>query len=97
MDQWNQRFTRAAEVSLSGFGNTFFKSGHYAIGSCPAALRFALSAARSVFTFYHRAITAAESRRALAQAATSRAVGAASGACIVIAAAIMAVLTESSV
>ena len=96
---------------MFGSGNTLFKTGQprkllkagsylydpaYS-GSCPAAFRFALSAARSVFTFDHRAITDAESRRAFAHAAMSRAVGAASAACIVMAAAIIAALMESKV
>src|SRR6516164_3255878 len=69
----------------------------YPIGGCPAALRLALIATRSAFNFDQRAMTEAESRRAFAQAAMSRAVGATSAACIVMAAAIMAVLTESKV
>jgi len=64
------------------------------IAGCPAAFRFALSAARSVVVSrVHFAITIAAFVRAVAHAATSRAVGAISAACIAIAADSISVLT----
>ena len=64
------------------------------IAGCPAAFRVALSAARStVVSAVHFAITAAELVRAVVQAATSRADGATSAACIAIAAASISALT----
>src|SRR3954469_23313333 len=70
---------------------------HGLISPCPAARRFALSDVTCDFTAFQRFIASAASARALATAATSPAVGVTSAPCIAMAAAIISLLTASSV